>query len=73
MAAAARTMTGREELERWCSLHLRPRVARAAERRVIEPMQAAAFELTMAAFVCPHRPIERGNQTRPKGARRNGQ
>jgi hypothetical protein len=73
MAAAAGTTTGREELERWYSLHLRPKVARAAEERVIEPARAAAFELTMAELVRPHRLIERRREARPKGARRNGQ
>jgi hypothetical protein len=48
-------MTGREEVDRWYSLHLRPIVARAAARGVIEPARAAAFELAMADLVRPQR------------------
>jgi hypothetical protein len=55
MAARARTITGRAELERWYRLELRPKVARAAERRAIDPARAAAFELAMAALVRPGR------------------
>lgn len=55
MAAAARMTTGREELERWYSIHLRPKVARAAEQRLIDPVQASAFELAMAELVRPRR------------------
>jgi hypothetical protein len=73
MAAAARTTTGQEELERWYSLHLRPKVARAAEERVIEPARAAAFELTMAELLRPHRLIEPRHEGRSKGATRNDQ
>jgi hypothetical protein len=72
MAAAARTTTGQEELERWYSLHLRPKVVRAAERRLIEPARAAAFELAMAEFVRPRRLIERRHEARPKGASGSG-
>jgi hypothetical protein len=48
---AARTAAGREELERWYALHLRPKVARAAAQRLIDPVQAADLELAMAELL----------------------
>jgi hypothetical protein len=69
VAAAARTISKREELDRWYCLHLRPMVARAAEQSLIDPVQAAAFELAMAELVSPRR----GHPPRLKGANPNGQ
>jgi hypothetical protein len=51
MAPRAEASTGLLELERWYRLELRPKVLRAAERRAIDPRQAAAFELAMAALI----------------------
>jgi hypothetical protein len=51
MATRAKPTSGRLELERWYRLELRPKVVRAAERGAIEPQQAAAFELAMAALI----------------------
>jgi hypothetical protein len=55
MAIEARETAERAEFERWYRLDLRPKVARAAERRAIDPAQAAAFDLAMAALVRPGR------------------
>jgi hypothetical protein len=49
--AVADRITERRALERWYRLDLRPKVARAAELRAIDPAQAAEFELTMTALL----------------------
>lgn len=51
MAVSERRMTGRDELELWYRINLRPKIAGAAERRAIDPAQAAELELTMAALI----------------------
>jgi hypothetical protein len=54
--AACEATAARTELERWYSLDLRPKLARAADRRAIDPAQAAAFELAMAELIGTVRP-----------------
>jgi uncharacterized protein YciW len=72
VAAVTGGTTERAELERWYSLHLRPKVARAAEERVIDPAQAAAFEARMAELIRPPRRPVRCRETPVQAEVRGG-